>query len=336
MNCGSTSDASQKRGERQIEVLSNNESCRTGMTSGLSLLGGLAIGAGLMYLLDPEEGEDRRKTVGNLASGAISTSGSALSSGWDKLKDTAGRLYDAASEGAGAFKDKLSDGAEYVTDSVSDNRYTKKISRSARRASNEASDRFGYLWHGRENHGLESGTSQGIAALGILALGVGAMYFLDPADGARRRTVFHDKFLSAFGRMATSLERQGRNIWNRTNGLMHEARSSISSEQVDDNTLSERIRSSIGRYVDNVGAINVQCTQGRVTLRGPVMASQLNRLLKRIRGVRGVSGIDNQLDVRTQPGSVSQENSFTRGRSSAANIGAPLCPPGSTTSSTKI
>jgi len=337
MDCESTSNT-QNRGGRQIEVLSDSESCRTGMKSGLSLLGGLAIGAGLMYLLDPDEGPDRRKTVGNLAGGAMSASGSALSSGWDKLKDTATRVYDAASEGAGAFKDKLSDGADYVTD----NRYAKGISKSARRASGEASDRLGYLWHGREHHGLKSGTGQGLAAIGILAMGVGAMYFLDPNDGARRRSVFRDKFLSAFGRMATSLERQGRNIWNRANGIVHEARSSFSGEEVDDNTLVQRVRSTIGRYVDNVGGIYVQCMQGRVTLRGPVMASQLNRLLKGIRGVRGVSGIDNQLDVRTQPGSVGRENSFTRGSSSAAsvpsasNIGAPLCPPGSTTSSTSI
>jgi len=336
MDCGSTSNTSQ---ERQIEVLSTDDSCKTGMMSGLSILGGLAIGAGLMYLLDPDEGADRRKTVGNLASGAISTSGSALSSGWDRLKDTAGRVYDAASEGAGAFRDKLSDGADYV----SDNKYAKRASKAARRAQDQASDRLGYLWHGRESHGLESGTSQGVAAIGILALGVGAMYFLDPNDGARRRSVFRDKFLSAFGRMATSLERQGRNIWNRANGMMHDARSSISHEEVDDNTLTQRVRSAMGRYVDNMGAVEVQCTQGRVTLRGPVMASQLNRLLKGIRGVRGVSGIDNQLDVRTQPqtGSVGRDNSFTRGSSSAStsqrsNIGAPLCPPGSTTSSTSI
>jgi hypothetical protein len=71
------------------------------------------------------------------------------------------------------------------------------------------------------------------------------------------------------------------------------------------------------------------------------MASQLNRLLKGIRGIRGVSGIDNQLDVRTQPqkGSVARDNSFTRdssSKSSKSKIGAPLCPPGSTTSSTSI
>ena len=36
-------------------------------------------------------------------SGAISASGSALQTSWDKLKDTAGRVYDAASEGAGAY-----------------------------------------------------------------------------------------------------------------------------------------------------------------------------------------------------------------------------------------
>jgi len=334
MNGGSTSNSSASRGDRQIEVQSN-ESCRTGMFSGLSLLGGLAIGAGLMYLLDPEEGSDRRRTIGHLASGAVSASGSALETGWEKLKDTASRVYDAAGEGAGAFKDRLSEGAGYVAD----NRYTRKISKSARRASNEASDRFGYLWRGREHHGLESGVSQGVAAVACLALGVGAMYFLDPRDGARRRSVFRDKFLSAFGRMATNLEKQGRNIWNHASGMVHEARSSLSREEVDDNTLSERIRATIGRYVDNAGAINVQCVQGRATLRGPIQASQVNRLLKGIRGIRGLSGIDNQLEVRAQPGSIGRENSFTRGSSAPStrsNIGAPLCPPGTTTSSKQI
>ena len=323
MNCGSTSESSANRGERQVEVQSNNESCRTGLTTGLSILGGAAIGAGLMYLLDPEEGPDRRRTVGNLATGAISASGSALHTGWDKLKDTAGRVYEAASEGASAFKDKLSEGAEYATN----NPYAKRLGKSARRASDEASDRFGYLLHGRRSHGLESGLSQGLAAAACLAVGVGAMYFLDPLDGARRRRRFRDKFLSAFGRMATKLERQGRNIWNHASGMVHDARSGFSHEQVDDDTLSERIRSTMGRYVDDSSAINVQCIQGRVTLHGPVPASQLNRLLRGVRGVRGVSGIDNQLDVQAQPGSVGRDNSFTRSGSPAA---------GTTTSSTRI
>jgi hypothetical protein len=59
------------------------------------------------------------------------------------------------------------------------------------------------------------------------------MYFLDPRDGARRRRAFRDKFLSAFGRMASQLEKQGRNIWNRASGMVYEARSGLSREQVD-------------------------------------------------------------------------------------------------------
>jgi len=334
MNCGST-NTSQTTGQRQIEVNSDNQSsCRTGLTTALSVAGGLGIGAALMYLLDPEEGADRRKNLTHIASGALSTTGSALESGWSSLKDTAGRVYDAASEGAGAFKDKLSDGADYVADS----RYGRSISKSARRAKAEGSDRLDYLLHGRRSHGLESGLSQGIAAVACLAVGVGAMYFLDPRDGARRRTVFRDKFLSAFGRMATSLEKQGRNLMNRTKGLASNARSSMSREQVDDQTLTDRIRATIGRYTDNVGAIEVQCVQGQVTLRGPIMASQLNRLLKATRGVRGVSGIDNQLDVRSQPqdGTAQRQRPYVR-QESSSGIGAPLCPPGtSTTSTTQI
>src|SRR3954471_17570690 len=130
MNCGS-SNTSRSSGERQIEVISDNQaSCRTGLTTALSVAGGLGIGAALMYLLDPQEGSSRRRNLSNIASGAISSTGSALESGWSSLKDTASRVYDAASEGAGAFKDRLSEGADYVTD----NRYARSISKSARRA----------------------------------------------------------------------------------------------------------------------------------------------------------------------------------------------------------
>jgi hypothetical protein len=273
-----------------------------------------------MYLLDPDEGADRRSVVRSMAGSVASSTGSALESGWNSLRETAARVYHAAGEGAGAFKEKLSEGASAVgeklsegADYVTDNRYARRLSKSARRAKEEAADRFGYLLHGRRRHGLESGLSQGLAAVACLGLGVGAMYFLDPRDGARRRQVFRDKLLSAFGRMAGQLERQGRNIWNRASGMVYEARSDLSREQVDDRTLTERIRSTIGRYVDNAGAIEVTVIDGRATLRGPIMASQLNRLLKGVRGIRGVNSIDNQMDVSSQAGSVGRGNSFTRG-----------------------
>ncbi len=116
---------------------------------------------------------------------------------------------------------------------------------------------------------------------------------------------------------------------NRTRGLAYEARSSLSRDQVDDQTLTDRIRATIGRYADNSGAIEVQCIQGQVTLRGPIMASQLNRLLKATRGVRGVNGLDNQLDVRTQPqGGSAPQRSSTSSRSMGASA--------STTGTTQI
>jgi hypothetical protein len=337
MTCGST-NKSQTSSGRQIEVISDDQSCRTGLTTALSVAGGLAIGAGLMYLLDPDEGSSRRSSVASFASNAASSTGSALETGWSKLRDTAERVYDAAAEGAHTFKDKLSDTA----DDVADNRYVKRFSKSARSAKNEAGDRLGYLMRGRQHYGLESGISQGAAAIACLAIGVGAMYFLDPRDGARRRATFRDKFLSAFGRMATSLERQSRNISNRITGLAHDARSKFSSEEIDDQTLTDRIRATIGRYVDNAGAIDVSVIQGRCTLRGPIMASQLNGLLKATRGVRGVNGIDNQLDVRVQPQQQTGSSTASTARTSqpgaqAFQRSAPLCPPGSsTTSSVRI
>src|SRR5436190_818311 len=84
---------------------------------------------------------------------------------------------------------------------ITDNRYARQISKSARRAKGEAQDRVDYLMHGGSRYALQSPISQALCAAACLGTGVAAMYFLDPRDGARRRNVFRDKFLSAFGRM---------------------------------------------------------------------------------------------------------------------------------------
>jgi osmotically-inducible protein OsmY len=329
MNCGQTSLTGS---EREIEIQDNSSSsCATGLTTGLAIVGGATLGAALMYLLDPDEGPDRRKHVKGLTGSAIASTGSALESGWSKIRDTAGRVYEAAAEGAHSFKDTLSSGADHLTD----NRYARGFAKSARGAKDEASDRLGYLMHGKRSSMMpESPLVQALCTASLIGLGAGAMYFFDNREGARRRSVFRDKLLSAFGHMSDKLSKQGRNLMNRTRGLAYEMRSGMSREQVDDKTLTERIRAQIGRYVDNAGAIVVECNEGNVILRGPIMASQLNGLLKATRGVRGVNNVDNQLDVSAMGGAASAESMRgARMRESSRQVGTPLCPPGSSTTS---
>jgi len=124
------------------------------------------------------------------------------------------------------------------------------------------------------------------------------MYFRDPNDGARRRAVARDKFLSGFGRMANSLERLSRHLWNKTVGASYEVRSSFMHDQPNDRVLTERVRSAMGRTVRNIGEINVRCMNGRVTLSGRIAPSEQDGLLRSVWSVRGVNEVTNQLEVR--------------------------------------
>ena len=301
--------------------------CDTGFSSTAvySLLGGAGLGAALMYLFDPEEGPQRRHYIADIAKG-----------GWEGVRDAAIHTGEAAAGAGRATASGAAAGASAATDWLGSTRLAKGLSRGTRRFRDESSDRLSYLWHGRQHStGIESGFGQALAAVGFLALGFTAMYYLDPQDGQRRRNVCRDKFLSGFGRMARSLERTGRDIWNRTTGMAHETRKSMSREDVDDRVMCERVRSGIGRCVSNVGAINVESRQGRITLSGPVLASEVDGLLKCAWGVRGVRELVNRLETfntteelqrvmaqrggtragdygRSEFGSTANNNSFTR------------------------
>jgi osmotically-inducible protein OsmY len=56
--------------------------------------------------------------------------------------------------------------------------------------------------------------------------------------------------------------------------------------------------------VEHARAIDVVAEQGRVTLRGSVLSSELDDVLSTARKVRGVERVDNQLDVHATPGGV--------------------------------
>ena len=299
----------------------------------LALAGGAAVGALMMYLLDPEEGAQRRRYTGQLASGALSGTASALGSAWDYTKDMASHVGQATAAGAGAFRQTLSDTGQQISDTVGHSRF----GRSASRFGGQASDRFGYLMHGNRSTGfIDGGFGQTLSAIGFLTLGVAAMYYYDPKDGARRRSTCRDQFLSGFNRMARSIDRLGRHLYNRATGMAHEARSKMSREDVDDRVIIDRVRSGIGRCVSNTGAVQVQSRNGRVVLNGYVLASEADALLKCAWAVRGVKEIINQLQIRPNDGAGTSSASSpsiasTRPSGLTSGMGAAeagACPPG--------
>src|SRR5262249_24307552 len=142
-------------------------------------------------------------------------------------------------------------------------------------------------------------------SLASIGMGAGLMYFLDPVQGRRRRALVRDKVASSVVQAGDFLDKAARDLEHRAWGIVAEARHLWAREQVDDTTLAARVRPTVGRAVTHPHAIAVTVHQGRVTLRGPILAREVPRLLEMVQAVRGVQAVDNHLDVYQQAANIS-------------------------------
>lgn len=154
----------------------SNESQQSGSGSGwlsglISVVGGVGIGAGLLYLLDPDKGQKRRSRImhgaADLASSAKDYAGDALGSVGSKVGSALGAARDYAS-------DKFSGVSGYASDRMDDARAfaQKQVFGETR-----AEHRVGVT----------------ICALSSMALGAALMYAFDPQAGRGRRRFVRDK-----------------------------------------------------------------------------------------------------------------------------------------------
>jgi hypothetical protein len=140
--------------------------------------------------------------------------------------------------------------------------------------------------------------------LAAAAAGAGVMYLFDPDGGRRRRALLRDQLLHAVHCTGDAVDSTSRDVSNRARGVVAELRNRLVSVPVSDDVLHERVRSRIGAVIGHAGAIEALVAQGRVTLRGPVLADEVGRLIRRVRSVRGVREVIDQMDVHDEPGSV--------------------------------
>jgi hypothetical protein len=163
------------------------------MNTVISLAGGVGIGAGLLYLLDPDKGVKRRQqlmeSASDLASSAGeklghigSTVGSALGSAGEYAGEKLGQARDYAGEALSGASDYASD---YASGGIS---RARKLARQQRQHARDFIQRqtFGET---RAEHRL--GVT--ICALGCMALGAGLMYVLDPTMGRGRRRMMRER-----------------------------------------------------------------------------------------------------------------------------------------------
>jgi uncharacterized membrane protein len=139
------------------------------------------------------------------------------------------------------------------------------------------------------------GTSA-IALLGAAALGAGLSYFLDPAQGARRRRLIRDRAVHFRGRADDVIGATKRDLGNRARGLVAEARGRLTRAVADDPVIVARVRTVLGRVVSHPRAIDVTSEHGWVTLSGPILADEVDDLVAAVRGARGVEEVENRLE----------------------------------------
>jgi hypothetical protein len=188
----------------------------------LGLLGAAGLGVGLMYMLDPEHGKQRRGKLVSTAEHALSNTG-----------DMLGSTLHSASHSASDVAKKISGYAHHLADSAHEAAHglASQAHQKVNEAHQELADRAGALWsrvkhkHAEpESHPVAMASGITAATVGVLGLGAGLMYVLDPAKGRARRAWMRDKIFSITRRTGREARRYGRHLGNRMTGFVHEAK----------------------------------------------------------------------------------------------------------------
>jgi BON domain len=127
-------------------------------------------------------------------------------------------------------------------------------------------------------------------------VGAAAMSLADPIGGARRRAVVRDKVTRAARKTIDGLDATGRDVSNRAAGVWWSTRRRLTSEDVPDHVLVQRVRSALGRFVSHPRAITVDANSGSVTLKGQILTSEVRPLMRAVARVPGVHEIHDFLE----------------------------------------
>jgi uncharacterized membrane protein len=146
----------------------------------------------------------------------------------------------------------------------------------------------------------ESGDSR-LGMLSAFGAGVALMYFLDPGRGARRRSLARDKAVHLLHKTRDAADTSVRDLRNRARGLAAVTRGRLRHDDVDVDVLVARVRASLGRDVSHPSSIIVTAAGGRVTLSGPVLATEADKALSHVRSVRGVREVVDRLERHENP-----------------------------------
>jgi gas vesicle protein len=217
----------------------------------LLLLGGAAAGAIAMYLLDPDQGKDRRTQIATRAGQAASEANESIHAKADRINQFAHRLShqaadhlastaahtsDQAHSILGRTMSELANSVQTLVDRAKDYADHAQGHASATRddLTNRANSLYGRVKTSalrraglRESHPYRSTAGHTFGTAGVLAVGAGLMFFFDPARGRSRRAWARDKVLSYTRKANKSASRYGRHVGNKIHGAVAEAKHAV-------------------------------------------------------------------------------------------------------------
>lgn len=137
-----------------------------------------------------------------------------------------------------------------------------------------------------------------------LAVGAGMMYLFDPRQGRRRRALVRDQVVHLSNELEDFIEEGVRDLSNRAQGTVAEARAMVSGDEASDAVVVDRVRSALGRLVSHPRSLKVRAMNGHVTISGPILADEVERLIAGVSSIRGVRDVEDRLEVHAEPGAV--------------------------------
>lgn len=137
-------------------------------------------------------------------------------------------------------------------------------------------------------------------------VGAGLMYLFDPNHGITRRARIKDQYQRLARKATDAAQATPHDAANRRQGWARVAGRwlSDSREAVSDDKLTQRVRGAIGHVSTHPSSIDVSAQNGRVILRGPVLAEEAPLVVDCAYGVRGVTVVENQMEVHAAAGSI--------------------------------
>jgi len=117
----------------------------------------------------------------------------------------------------------------------------------------------------------------------------------------RRRAVLRD-----YGAVdaACGVTSRAGNLRQRLRGMVFRAQSGPAEEDIPDDILVERVRAQLERPVSHPRAIDVRAQDGCVILAGPILADEVEDLIRQVASIAGVRSIQSELDLHDEPGDV--------------------------------